>query len=76
MAHSGRVVAAQPEVERVLNIITLAWGDKAVIAVKARMADMEAISGAEMVRRINAVEARMQARFPKARWVFFEPDER
>ncbi|WIM06195.1 MAG: cation diffusion facilitator family transporter [Candidatus Nitricoxidivorans perseverans] len=69
-------VAAQPEVERVLNIITLAWGAKKVVAVKARMADMEAISGAEMVRRINAVEARMQERFPKARWVFFEPDER
>ncbi|MDA8259846.1 MAG: hypothetical protein M0Z99_30100 [Betaproteobacteria bacterium] len=30
-------VAVQPEVERVLNMITLAWGDKMVIAVKARM---------------------------------------
>ena len=69
-------VAAQPEVARVFNVITLAWGDRLVIAVKARMADDEAITGAEMVRRINAVEARMQARFPAARWVFFEPDEK
>ena len=69
-------VAAQPEVERVLNIITLAWGDKTVIAVKALMRDMERISGAEMVAAINAVEARMQERFPAARWVFFEPDVR
>jgi cation diffusion facilitator family transporter len=69
-------VAAQPEVEQVLNVITLAWGDKVVIAVKARMTDMERISGIEMIRNINAVEARMQAQFPAARWIFFEPDER
>ena len=69
-------VAAQPEVDTVLNVITLAWGDKAVIAVKARMTDMERIGGAEMVAAINVVEARMQQRFPTARWVFFEPDVR
>ncbi|MBU0751538.1 MAG: cation diffusion facilitator family transporter [Gammaproteobacteria bacterium] len=69
-------VAAQPEVEQVLNVITLAWGDKMVIAVKARMTGMERITGIEMIRNINAVEARMQERFPEARWVFFEPDER
>ena len=71
-----RFVAAQPEVAEVLNVITLAWGDKVVIAVKARMAEAEAISGAELVDRINAVEARMQAEFPQAKWVFFEPDVR
>lgn len=69
-------IAAQAEVEQVLNVITLAWGDRVVIAVKARMAEMETITGAEMVRRINAVESRIQERFPEARWVFFEPDER
>ncbi|MDD5250857.1 MAG: cation diffusion facilitator family transporter [Rhodocyclaceae bacterium] len=69
-------VAAQPEVEQVLNVITLAWGEKTVIAVKARMTDMDRISGGEMVDAINRVEARMQARFPAARWVFFEPDSR
>jgi cation diffusion facilitator family transporter len=71
-----RFVAAQPEVAEVFNVITLAWGDKVVIAVKARMAGAEAISGAQLVDRINAVEARMQAQFPMAKWVFFEPDVR
>lgn len=71
-----RFVAAQPEVAEVLNVITLAWGDKVVIAVKARMAGADAISGAQLVDRINAVEARMQAEFPQAKWVFFEPDVR
>ena len=40
------------------------------------MADAEAISGAQLVDRINSVEARMQERFPSAKWVFFEPDVR
>ncbi|HEY3432810.1 MAG TPA: cation diffusion facilitator family transporter [Rhodocyclaceae bacterium] len=69
-------VAAQPEVAEVLNVITLAWGAKAVIAVKARMADMDTITGTQMVNRINLVEERMQQRWPNARWVFFEPDVR
>jgi cation diffusion facilitator family transporter len=69
-------IDAQPEVETVLNIITQAWGDKMIIAVKARMADMDTITGAEMVRRINEVEDRIQVRWPEARWVFFEPDVR
>lgn len=69
-------VAAQPEVEQVLNVITLAWGDKVVIAVKARMRGMESRTGLQMVEAINAVEARMQERFPTAQWVFFEPDVR
>lgn len=69
-------VADQPEVEQVLNVITLAWGDKVVIAVKARMRDMESCTGLQMVEAINAVEVRMQERFPAAQWVFFEPDTR
>jgi cation diffusion facilitator family transporter len=69
-------VAGQPEVDQVLNVITLAWGDKVVIAVKARMRDMESCTGLQMVEAINAVEVRMQERFPAAQWVFFEPDVR
>ena len=69
-------VAAQAEVEQVLNVITLAWGDKVVIAVKARMCDMETQTGLQMVDAINAVEMRMQERFPNVQWVFFEPDVR
>ena len=69
-------VAAQPEVEQVLNIITLAWGDKVVIAVKAHMRGMETGTGRQLVEAINLVEDRMQQRFPAAQWVFFEPDVR
>jgi cation diffusion facilitator family transporter len=69
-------VAEQPEVEQLLNVITLAWGDKVVIAVKARMRDMKSSTGLQMVEAINVVETRIQERFPAAQWVFFEPDVR
>lgn len=75
-ADIARFLDAQPEIDEVFRVITLAWGDKMVIAVKARMADAGSISGAAMVEAINAVEARLQERFPSARWVFFEPDTR
>jgi cation diffusion facilitator family transporter len=67
-------IAAQPEVQQVLSVITLAWGDKVVIAVKARMRDMETQTGLQMVAAINEVEARLKEKFPSAQWVFFEPD--
>ncbi len=65
-------VAAQPEVEKVFRIITLAWGEFMVIAVKAKMKN--GYSADEMVAAINIVEARMQEKWPSAKWVFFEPD--
>src|SRR5574340_195036 len=62
-------VAAQPEVAEVFRIISLAWGDKMVIAVKARMTRAAECSGEDMVHAINAVEERIQAKYPDARWV-------
>lgn len=69
-------VRAQPEVAHVFRVITLAWGDQVVIAVKARMTGQDQCSGAALVDAINAVEARMQEKYPAAKWVFFEPDVR
>ena len=65
-------IAAQPEVDRVINIITFQWGDDMAVAVKARMAPMP--SADALVAAINEVEERMQAHFPLMRWSFFEPD--
>ena len=69
-----RFVAAQPEVEKVFRIITLAWGEHMVIAVKAKMKN--GYTADEMVDAINVVEDRMQEKWPGAKWVFFEPDVR
>jgi cation diffusion facilitator family transporter len=65
-------LAAQPEVRRVLKLITLQWGEKIVVAVQAEMAP--AASAAALIDSINRAEASLQAAFPQAHWVFFEPD--
>ncbi len=65
-------IAAQPEVDRVINIITFQWGDEMAVAIKAKMAPMP--SADALVAAINEVEERMQAHFPLMRWSFFEPD--
>lgn len=64
-------VRARPEVDEVLNIITLQWGADKMVAVKAQMAPFA--TPEEMVAAINRVEEAMQDAFG-IRWVFFEPD--
>jgi cation diffusion facilitator family transporter len=67
-----RHLAQQPEIRRTIRLITLQWGEKIVIAVRAEMAPTA--SAAALVDAINRVEASLQAAFPQATWVFFEPD--
>ena len=67
-----RFISARPEVERVLNLITLQWGDHIVVAVKARM--KEARNVHRLLGEINACEAALKQRFPEVSWIFFEPD--
>ncbi|GAB1595436.1 cation diffusion facilitator family transporter [Lysobacter claricitrinus] len=63
---------ARPEIERVLNLITVQLGNHAVVSVQAQM--REAGSATAMVHAINTVEREMKATFPEVRWSFFEPD--
>ena len=65
-------VVARPEVKRVIRLITLQWGERLVVAVRAEMAP--ASSADELIAAINRVEASLQETFPQAHWVFFEPD--
>lgn len=65
-------VASQPEVERIVNLITFQLGDKVAVAVKAKMAPMP--SAEALVSAIDEVEERLQAHFPSLHWSFFEPD--
>jgi cation diffusion facilitator family transporter len=65
-------VAARPEVRRVIRLITLQWGERIVVAVRADMAPTA--SADELVAAVNRVEASLQEAFPQAHWVFFEPD--
>jgi len=65
-------IRAQPEVKTIMRLITLQWGDRVVVAVRAEMAPME--SAEQLITAINRVEDSIQTRFPQAHWVFFEPD--
>lgn len=63
---------ARPEVDVVLNVITLQMGPDVMVAVKARMSP--APDQTALVQAINTVERAMKAQFPDIRWSFFEPD--
>ncbi|MGY4515570.1 cation diffusion facilitator family transporter [Lysobacter sp. HA18] len=63
---------ARPEIDRVLNLITVQLGNHAVVSVQAQM--HEAGSATAMVHAINTVEREMKVAFPEVRWSFFEPD--
>jgi divalent metal cation (Fe/Co/Zn/Cd) transporter len=65
-------VASQPEVERIVDLITFQLGDKVAVAVKAKMVPMP--SADALIAAIDRVEERLQANFPNLHWSFFEPD--
>jgi cation diffusion facilitator family transporter len=65
-------IEAQPEVARVINFITLQWGEQLMVAVQAEMRPQQ--SDRALVEAINQIEAGIQRRWPQAVWCFFEPD--
>jgi cation diffusion facilitator family transporter len=65
-------IEASPEVEAVLHLITLQWGEQWMIAVQAKM--QRQASDLALIDAINVVEAGLQQRWPQAKWCFFEPD--
>jgi len=65
-------LAAQPDVVRLLNLITQQLGPDVMVAVKAQMAPQD--SDHALVDAINRVERSLRQAFPQVRWCFFEPD--
>lgn len=63
---------SRPEIEKVLNIITLQLGEYIMVSVKAKM--MAVITADELIKNINTCEQALKASNPIIRWVFFEPD--
>lgn len=62
----------RPEVQELLNIITLQMGADVMVSIKACMSYYE--SATDMVAGINTCEKAFKAAYPQVRWVFFEPD--
>jgi divalent metal cation (Fe/Co/Zn/Cd) transporter len=62
----------RPEIERILNLITLQLGPKIMVAVKAKMSKVESVD--QLIKNINICEAELKKDNPSIQWVFFEPD--
>ena len=67
-----RHIEDRPEVDSIINLVTLQWGDQLMIAVQAKMHNQP--SDFHLIEAINKVEASLQKRWPQAKWCFFEPD--
>ena len=71
----SRIVAfiqAHPDVDKVLNLVSMQMGADLMVAVKAKMQRQP--DDLALVAAINRVEADMRQAFPQIRWSFFEPD--
>ena len=62
----------RPEINQVLNVITLQLGPQIMLTVKAKMAETK--SAEKLINDINVCEKELKSLFPTVQWVFFEPD--
>jgi len=62
----------RPEIEQVLNLITLQLGPQIMVAVKAKMAKTD--STEQLIANINHCEAALKKSNADIKWSFFEPD--
>jgi len=64
----------RPEIEYVINLITLQLGPQIMVAVKAKMAPADSID--QLIDNINICEKELKKSNTAIKWVFFEPDVR
>ncbi len=65
-------IAADPEIQELLNAITMQMGPQVMLAAKVRM--RSGISIEDAVAHINKLERRIKEQFPEIQWCFVEPD--
>jgi cation diffusion facilitator family transporter len=65
-------VASDPDIDQLLNAITMQMGPDVMLALKVRMRDGMTLDAA--VECINALERRIKSKFPEVAWCFVEPD--
>jgi cation diffusion facilitator family transporter len=62
----------RPEIDRLLNLITIQLGPQIMIAIKAKMTKVESVN--QLIKNINNCESELKKHNPSIQWVFFEPD--
>jgi len=65
-------VAANPDIEELLNAITMQLGPDVMLALKLRMRSGLTLDAA--VESINQLERNIKTKFPEVAWCFVEPD--
>jgi cation diffusion facilitator family transporter len=65
-------VASDPDIDELLNAITMQMGPDVMLALKVRMRAGLTLDAA--VECINALERRIKTKFPEVAWCFVEPD--
>lgn len=71
LAQMHQFLEARPEIAKVISVVTLQLGEKAMVSVQAQLSDD---SVPTMVDAINTIERQFKAAFPELQWSFFEPD--
>jgi divalent metal cation (Fe/Co/Zn/Cd) transporter len=66
------LLEAQPEIDRIFNLITLQLGPQIMVAVKAKMSHVDSVD--QLLIKINTCESVLKKEIPSIQWVFFEPD--
>ena len=66
------IIADDPDVQVVFNVITIQYGPDTMLALKIGMNPKLTIN--EAVEHINDLERNLKARIPKLTWCFVEPD--
>ena len=65
-------IAGEPNIEAILNAITMQMGPDVMLALKVKMRSGLTLDAA--VGTLNALERRIKAKFPDVKWIFVEPD--
>jgi cation diffusion facilitator family transporter len=66
------ILKNRPEIDQILNLITLQLGPQIMVAVKAKMKKADSVD--QLINNINTCESELKKENPDIQWVFFEPD--
>ncbi|MDX1507979.1 MAG: cation diffusion facilitator family transporter [Woeseiaceae bacterium] len=68
----NEIIAANPDIEHVFNVITIQFGPDTMLSAKIRL--RPDVSLAAAIESINALERDLDERVPNLTWCFIEPD--
>ena len=68
------IIASEPSIERVFNVLTQQYGPYIMLAAKIKMDPSLNIETA--AEKINSIERQIKTQIPEIRWCFIEPDVR